>query len=401
MDTRLTEAGIDLNDIESRLDGQGKILVITTNELVYADESGLQRAPLRQVTKVAIDKSGSLGIRSATSDLITGNIRGFDLTNLKFFLEGAKSSIAKAKAMAKSPTITESAPAIPVIPEPTPAVTPRANTGTLGDDAWGQDPGLRQPTFDTWSTTKASDMQTKSSSEMNKSFEIAPDDDEPVKSFADKLEWAEDAGVAPTSIIAPHLDTRPLQTQQLETVPTNLSSQAPLSSTDVHSEVHEWDETFKNSQSQAALQTAASNSVSAQGAADWSGDILEASTSLQTPESHQMNMNSSQAINVSKDPTPTIDRPMRIGSLPNLAPIARWLRIMSLVVGLLGVAGAALLFPKDISTLQDQPLQLLAVFSSLFVGVMFALISYGLAELFTAWGSLAADVRSIKRERLE
>jgi hypothetical protein len=46
-------------------------------------------------------------------------------------------------------------------------------------------------------------------------------------------------------------------------------------------------------------------------------------------------------------------------------------------------------------------LQMLAVFSSLFVGVMFALISYGLAELFTAWGSLAADVRSIKRERLE
>jgi hypothetical protein len=397
MDTRLTEAGIDLNDIESRLEGQGKTLVITASELVYADESGLQRAPLRQVTKVAIDKTGSLGIRSATSDLITGNIRGFDLTSLKFFLEGAKSSIAKAKALAKSPTIVES---VPVTPDPVPAVTPRADTGTLGDDAWGTDPAHRQPTFDTWSTLKPADMQTKSSSDMHKSFEIAPDDDVPTKSFADKLEWAEDAPVAHTSIIAPQLET-PYITQPLEAPQTQVSSQSPLSSTDVHSEVHEWDETFKGAATQAALETPPSNAVSAQGASDWSGDILEASTSLQTPVDHQMPVNSSQAINISRDPTPTIDRPVRIGSLPNLAPVARWLRIMSLVVGLLGVAGAALLFPKDLSTLQDQPLQMLAVFSSLFVGVMFALISYGLAELFTAWGSLAADVRSIKRERLE
>jgi hypothetical protein len=394
MDTRLIEAGIDLNDIESRLDGQGKSLVITATELVYTDESGLQRAPLRQVTKVAIDKSGSLGIRSATTDLITGNIRGFDLTSLKFFLEGAKSSIAKAKALAKSPTIVEAAPVIPN-PDPVPEVTPRADTGTLGDDAWGNDPAHRQPTFDTWSTLKPADMQTKSSSDMHKSFEIAPDDDVPTKPFADKLEWAEDGVTAPTSIMAPQLEN-----QQLEAPQNQLSNQPQLSSTDVHSEVHEWNETFKGSASQAA-ETQPSNAVSASGAADWSGDILEASTSLQTPASHQMPVNSSQAISVSKDPTPTIDRPIRISSLPNLAPIARWLRIMSLVVGLLGVAGAALLFPKDMTTLQDQPLQLLAVFSSLFVGVMFALISYGLAELFSAWGSLASDVRAIKRERLE
>lgn len=386
MDTRLAEAGIDLNDIESRLDGQGKSLVITATELVYADESGLQRAPLRQVTKVAIDKSGSLGIRSATADLITGNIRGFDLTSLKFFLEGAKSSIAKAKALAKAPTIVE---AMPVMPDPVPAVTPRADTGTLGDGDWGSDPAHRQPTFDTWSTLKPADMQTKSSSDMHKSFEITPDDDVPTKALGDKLEWAEDAATAPNSIIAPQLEATP-----------QTSNQNPLSATDVHSEVHEWNETFKGSESQPALETP-SNAVSASGAADWSGDILEASTSLQTPVAHQMPVSSSQAISVGKDPTPTIDRPVRITSLPNLAPIARWLKIMSLVVGLLGVAGAALLFPKDITTLQDQPLQLLAVFSSLFVGVMFALISYGLAELFIAWGGLASDVRALKRERLE
>jgi hypothetical protein len=394
MDTRLTEAGIDLNEIESRLDGQGKTLVITASELVYADESGLQRAPLRQVTKVAIDKTGSLGIRSATSDLITGNIRGFDLTSLKFFLEGAKSSIAKAKALAKSPTIVESTPVktepVPELIPQSDLVNPRADTGTLADDAWGADPAHRQPTFDTWSTLKPADMQTKSSSDMHKSFEIAPDDDVPAKSFSDKLEWAEDAGVAPTSIIAP----------QIETLHTQLSNQSPLSSTDVHSEVHEWDETFKGSAPQAALETP-SNSVSASGAADWSGDILEASTSLQTPANHQIPGNSSTAINVSKDPTPTIDRPVRIGNQPNLAPFSRWLKGLSPIVGLLGVASAALQFPTDPAKWGENPLQVVTAVSSLVIGVVLALLAYGVAEFFTAWSSTAADVRSIKRERLE
>ncbi len=392
MDTRLTEAGIDLNDIESRLDGQGKTLVITDSELIYADESGLQRAPLRQVTKVAIDKTGSLGIRSSTSDLITGNIRGFDLTSLKFFLEGAKSSIAKAKALAKAPTIVESKPATP---EPVPALTPRADTGTLGDDAWGHDPAHRQPTFDTWSTLKPADMQTKSSSDMHKSFEIAPDDDALAESLGDKLEWSEDASVAPTSIIAPQLEN-----QQLEAPPTQISSQPPLSSTDVHSEVHEWNETFKGSASQTTLESP-SNSVSATGAADWSGDILEASTSLQTPVSHQMPANSSQAISIGKDPTPTIDRPVRIGNQPNLAPFSRWLKGLSPIVGLLGVASAALQFPTDSTKWAENPLQLVTAASSLVIGVVLALLAYGVAEFFTAWGSTAADVRSIKRERLE
>jgi hypothetical protein len=388
MDTRLTEAGIDLNDIESRLDGQGKSLVITATELVYTDESGLQRAPLRQVTKVAIDKSGSLGIRSATTDLITGNIRGFDLTNLKFFLEGAKSSIAKAKALAKAPTIVEAAPA--TIPNPVPEVTPRADTGTLGDDAWGNDPAHRQPTFDTWSTLKPADMQSKSSSDMHKSFEIAPDDDLPVKPSEEKLEWAEEAAPTPTTILSPAMDAAQSQA----------SHQPELSSTDVHSEVHEWNETFKGSVSQAA-ESQPSNAVSAQGAADWSGDILEASTSLQTPANHQIPVNSSQAINVSKDPTPTIDRPIRIGNLPNLAPFSRWLKGLSPIVGLLGVASAALQFPTDSTKWAENPLPLVTAALTLVIGVVLALLAYGVGEFFTAWGSMAADVRAIKRERLE
>jgi hypothetical protein len=394
MDTRLTDAGIHLNEIENRLDGQGKTLVITASELIFADESGLQRAPLRQVTKVAIDKTGSLSIRSTTSDLITGNIRGFDLTALKFFLEGAKSSIAKAKTSTKSPTITEAAPVTPVVVPQPPVIAPRANLGTLADDAWGEDPALRQPTFDTWSNVKAADMQTKSSSDMHKSFEITPDDDVPTKSLADKLEWAEEVETAPAGFIAP----------QIEALQTQVALQPEMSSTDVHSEVSEWNETFKNPVVEATPTppvAQSSHMVNSQGAADWSGDILEASTSMQTKTPHQMQPNQGSAINVSKDPTPTIDRPMRIANLPNLNPIGRWLRILSPLVGLLGVAGAALQFPTDLAKVSENPLQLVAAISSLFVGVMLALIAYGLAELFSAWSGLAADVRSIKRERLE
>jgi hypothetical protein len=386
MDTRLTNAGIHLDEIESRLDGQGKSLVITASELVFVDESGLQRAPLRQVTKVAIDKTGSLSIRSATSDLIMGNIRGFDLTSLKFFLENAKSSIAKAKTAAKSPTIIESAPVIPV-PMPAAATTPRSDMGTLSDDAWGQDPALRQPTFDTWSNVKPSDMQTKSSSEMHKSFEIAPDDDVPAKSLAEKLEWAEEVETPPASMMAsPH-----------EVLQTQVSMQPELSSTDVHSEVQEWNESFKAPEVEhAGSETQPSNIVNSHGTADWSGDILEPSNTNQQLAAKS----AGNEINVSKDPTPTIDRPVRITNLPNLSPIGRWLRILAPLVGLLGVAGAALLFPMNIDKVSENPLQLVAAIASLFVGVMLALIAYGLAELFTAWSALAADVRSLKREKL-
>lgn len=413
MDTRLQEAGIHLDEIESRLDGQGKVLVITTNELVFADEASLQRAPLRQVTKVAIDKTGSLNIRSASSDLITGNIRGFDLTALKFFLEGAKSSIAKAKSVARAPTITETAavpipepvipPVIPtVIPTPEPEPEPqhaipqptaRTDTGTLEDGAWGHDPAHRQPTFDTWSTTKESDMTTKSSSDMHKSFEIAPDDDAPSKPDLDQagksgLEWAEDAIAVPE-------DTSPkLEAQQ------SASTEPNISATDVHSEVHEWKENFNVATPQVAqteITSQASNAVSSSQTSDWSGEILEASSSLETNPATQPTISLGNAISVSKDPTPTIDRPIRIANLPNLAPFARWLRILSVFIVLLGVAGLALQLPTTFDTSFDNLKQLVIALSYFFVGLVLGLIAYGLAELFTAWSSLAADVRSLKR----
>lgn len=406
MDTRLQEAGIHLDEIESRLDGQGKVLVITTNELVFADEAGLQRAPLRQVTKVAIDKTGSLSIRSASSDLITGNIRGFDLTALKFFLEGAKSSIAKAKSVARAPTITETTPIAlipnPVIATPEPEPEPqhvitqapvRLDTGTLEEDAWGNDPAHRQPTFDTWSTTKESDMTTKSSSDMHKSFEIAPDDDAPSKPDLDQagksgLEWAEDAIAVPE-------DTSPkLEAQQ------SASTEPNISATDVHSEVHEWKEAFNVATPQVAqteITNQASNAVSSSQTSDWSGEILEASSSLETNPSTQPTISLGNAISVSKDPTPTIDRPIRITNLPNLAPFARWLRILSVFIVLLGVAGLALQLPTTFDTSFDNLKQLVIAFSYFFVGLILGLIAYGLAELFTAWSILATDVRSLKR----
>ena len=419
MDTRLQEAGIHLDEIESRLDGQGKVLVITSNELIFADESGLQRAPLRQVTKVAIDKTGSLSIRSTSSDLITGNIRGFDLTALKFFLEGAKSSIAKAKSAARAPTITQAAPVAaipePVIPKPIPepVITPepvvepqhaitqptvRPDTGTLEEAAWGHDPAHRQPTFDTWSTTRDSDMNSKSSSDMHKSFEIAPDDDAPTEPHADQkgktagLEWAEDAITVPENS-----SPKPEATQ------IHVFREPDLGATDVHSEVHEWKENFNLPTPQTAqtdTEILPSNAVDSAGKSDWSGEILEASTSLETNPQIQPTIAPSNAISVSKDPTPTIDRPISIANLPNLAPFARWLRILSVFIVLLGVSGLALQLPATFDTNIENLKQLVIAFSYFFVGLILGLIAYGLAELFSAWSSLAADVRSLKRNSM-
>jgi hypothetical protein len=407
MDTKLQEAGIQLGEIESRLDGQGKVLIITPTELAFADENGVQHAPLRQVTKVAIDKTGSLSVRSATGDLIAGNIRGFDLTALKFFLEGAKSSIARAKTSARTPTVTEPAPFVPTpIASPAPAPEPvhtrasdlieppvQTHAAQLADDDWGSDPAHRQPTFDTWSTVRDSDMNTKSSSDMHKSFEIAPDDDAPRHDQTDKagLQWGEDA-------IPTHDDQAQVATTQI-----HVPSDSQLGATDVQSEVHEWNQNFNLvGANPSKPEIAAQAAPVLEGASDWSGEILEASSSLSTnvPAQVQPMTSPGNAISPSKDPTPTIDRPMSIANIPNLAPIARWLRILSPLMILLGVACAALQFPANFETDSSHLLQLVIAISSFFVGLVLALIAYGLAELLSAWGSLAADVRSLKRNSM-
>lgn len=394
MDTQITNAGILLNEIESRLDGQGKALLITAGELLFIDQAGLQRAPLRQVTKVAIDKTGSLSIRSASTDLITGNIRGFDLTALKFFLENAKSSIAKAKLASKEPTITQAAPPEPIALE-APAIRPIAqpatqapklpNMGTLEEDNWGTDPALSKPKFDTWNT-KASETENKSLIEPRDTFEIAPDDDlkpEPHPGHLGKsggVEWANDPQVQT------HLNNSQVLPTQIG-VPKQLVSNA----SDVGSEVSEWNEAFQVSPSN--NQTRASVAANS----DWSGEILEAASSLDAKTPTLPGINASSPMNMTKHPTPTIDQPIRISNMPNLAPFARWLRILSVFVGALGVAGAALLLPKDLGLISENPLQAVAAFSSFFVGLILALIAYGMAELFTAWSGLASDVRSLKR----
>ena len=81
-------------------------------------------------------------------------------------------------------------------------------------------------------------------------------------------------------------------------------------------------------------------------------------------------------------PTPTIDRPVRIGNQPNLAPFSRWLKGLAPVVGLLGVASAALQFPTDSTKWGESLLQIVTAVSSLVSGVVLALLAgLGLSAL--------------------
>ena len=49
--------------------------------------------------------AGALSVRSAHGSSIEGSIRGFDVTELKFFFESVKTSVAQAKATLTSPPL--------------------------------------------------------------------------------------------------------------------------------------------------------------------------------------------------------------------------------------------------------------------------------------------------------
>jgi hypothetical protein len=109
IETRLREVGVLDHDIRTRLNGPDKALVVTQRELVYADQTGVQRTDLRDITKVATTSSGALSVRSSQGSSIEGSIRGFDVTELKFFFESVKTSVAQAKATLTSAPKNEGA----------------------------------------------------------------------------------------------------------------------------------------------------------------------------------------------------------------------------------------------------------------------------------------------------
>lgn len=382
IDARLREVGINDTDVQTRLDGKDKALVITDQDIIYVDTTGLQRSGLRFVTKVITDKTGALTIRSSSGPAIEGSIRGFDVTELKVFFEGVKTAIARAKTApepAQAPlgatpgaldlgaplgrTSTPSAPEPHFEPPPLSAQMspPSAHLDPTPEPMLGRMPASASA-MDPWESLSTS----RPTLEMPAAPGVLP-------GFSDALDHRPNSGrLSPDSLdwdepINDHTPTRsaPSAFHDLaddepmlepdDLPPTPRSAPSPASSTGVMS---------------GALAPAPSDHE------QWSGDALD------QPISNA----------VASSPAPTLADHYAI------SPVSRWLKILAIPLGLIGIAAGALSVPAT-----DNPsiLQWLQVAGFIVGGITMALISYGIGDLLAIWASMATDVRAIRRNQIK
>ncbi len=122
--------------ILSQLEGRGALFAVTESELIYIDQGGTQRAPLREVRKVSAGKSGRLTIAGPDATFIEAKVADFDLAELKAFFENIKAHVARARKAQPEPPMEPPPPPEPetpaqaepvepppLVPEPEPPVT--------------------------------------------------------------------------------------------------------------------------------------------------------------------------------------------------------------------------------------------------------------------------------------
>jgi len=117
LEERLREATQE--PILSELKGAMSLFAVTPSELIYVGPKGVQRAPLREVKRVASAKGGKLIVAGKDHEFIEASIGGFDLGELKLFFESVKTYVAKAK---RGELLDEAPP--PPEPEPEPEPPP-------------------------------------------------------------------------------------------------------------------------------------------------------------------------------------------------------------------------------------------------------------------------------------
>ncbi len=390
IDVRLREIGISDTDVQNRLDGKDKALVVTDQDVVYIDSSGVQRSTLRFVTKVITDKTGALTIRSSGGPAIEGSIRGFDVTELKVFFEGVKASIARAKIASSAPQsagqnaleaqadasarpssepqVDHSAPVHPVpmhvVPDHSASDHAALNLAAPVDhspqahhdhDAHPEPldafPSISTPApaMDPWESL-STPRPTLEMPAAPGAFSGFPDDFDPKHlglgaASPDPLDWDE-----------PALDT-------------SNSKPAPITNPD-HLDLLDPD----------ALATPAMPVIPAQHAAG--ADLVNTGASDQHLALNQPGFLDSA--------TPTLAEQYAI------SPVSRWLKILAIPLGLLGIAAGALSVPATETTSIVPWLQ---VGGFIIGGASAALISYGIGDLLAIWSSMASDIRAVRRNQ--
>jgi hypothetical protein len=392
----LREAGIQPEDIETRLDGQGgKALIITARELMYFEDLRLQRGRLREIVNVKTAKTGELTVKSPSESLIEGSIKGFDLAELKFFFENVKGAIARAKASATgtdfpAPKALSQEPApVAVAPEPIPWQAPPVSTAP---SAWDTPPASTwdstPPPANSWDAAPASPPNTWE----KQTFEVGPD---VITQKPEKDSWADleselnpaKSGSSPaflnaSAMIPPPSPVFPNPAPVAAKAPIDPFADLARNSPNRSNSGDDWGNpnaapiNLKPDVSGTAVMVPSSAS------GEWSGEIMDASTALD-----------------SKPQKGGKGQPARLGDpSAGIESIARWLRILSVIFLFVGsVLPASLLIESEFSPNLSQWALIIVSF---FGGLLLPLIGWGVSELLTSWAKSAADLRSIRKATL-
>jgi hypothetical protein len=390
-DQRLRDAGINPEDVTTRMQSADSALLLTSRELVLLEADRIQRARLREITGVKIIKTGELNVRSASEMLIEGNVLAFEKTERKMFFDAVKDATATAKAsvtggMLPAPALLE--PPLPEASHINPPVSPALLTSSAED--WraltSTPPETAVPIFD----PIPFEPSTPSSSQP----EVAPFTPSLLESSSSTTsDW--DDPLTSERTLAPEVKTddpddpwtSAKQTFEVEPEKpaesvTQDSWTSPVTDPDAG-----WNDVFDNksdtsnqSTSSGVATGAALGMVASSGDSDWGGDTLDAAKAL-SPEKSALER---QAVNSSGDNTAT------------MMAVSRWLKIMAVLFFLSGAAFTATLFPDNASDLLGYFVLLAALFGS----ILFSLIAWGVSELLSAYASNVQDLRAIRRATL-
>jgi hypothetical protein len=408
---RLRDAGISPEDVETQIHGQDKALVITARELVFLNGDDVQRGRLRDITNVKTAKTGELSVRSASESLLDGNILGFDRTELKFFFEGVKNAIARAKASVTSGSLPS-----------TPAFAPDSNASnslassqsafgsrsvTTTADDWRAlttpsadtpmsgvvlgldtpDSPLVAPASDAHQAEMAADTRSPAPAHLSdwdeptKTDHSAPDHSMPAHSMpvpSEATSPEEDPWISTkqTFEVEPEHSDAQTAPAHLQNQNENLPEQALADSS--------WNDPFDHkpviNEAVGTQDEAALGGVASTPSSQWGGDTLEASKALSMER-------------------PDMERKVSVIGTDNLAAlqgVSRWLKIMAALFFLSGAAFTVTLLPKDSSNLLGYFVLLAALFGS----ILFSLIAWGVSELLSAYAVSLQDLRSIRRATL-
>jgi Pentapeptide repeats (8 copies) len=403
IETRLREVGVLDHDIRTRLNGPDKALVVTQRELVYADETGVQRTDLRDITKVATTSSGALSVRSSQGSSIEGSIRGFDVTELKFFFESVKTSVAQAKAtLTSQPKAVDGAPVDPWDELPTsrfangsPSVPPatRLNGASLNGSS------LNGASLNGAHLNGASKLNGASDLHLERqTLELPPLDPAALSRMTDpglnaprpelNQPKVTDSGVfspRATSEIMPSVpnlggpNINPRASQEIPPSRPRMDVKyGDQNRNDSKADALGYalpDNQFENG-SLGALK--APSIVPSSN--DWSGEAFDPKVSLETRHPSSVNIN-----------------PTLVESAASLKPLARWLRLLAGIFILAGIGMAAATVPGEKDNVMTWAYPVFYLLGSFLLSIL----SFGVAELLSVVSDMASDVRTSLRISLK